>query len=111
MTLFENGRGYIKMKKIDGVALDAIAPRSLPKKAQQALDEMLADLQKKEMFPNDVQLSNFMYSAKENKVYPVDFDFPPKDVLHFGESTFAIHRDDFLRDAVKLTAQFRQLIA
>jgi hypothetical protein len=111
MTLFENGRGYIKMKKIDGVALDAIAPRSLPKKAQQALDQMLADLQKKEMFPNDVQLSNFMYSAKENKVYPVDFDFPPKDVLHFDESTFAIHRDDFLRDADKLRAQFRQLIA
>ncbi|OIN44114.1 hypothetical protein BLL37_06300 [Pseudomonas azotoformans] len=111
MTLFENGRGYIKMKKIDGVALDAIAPRSLPKKAQQALDEMLADLQKKEMFPNDAQLSNFMYSAKENKVYPVDFDFPPQDVLHFDESTFAIHRDDFLRDADKLRAQFRQMIA
>lgn len=111
VALFENGRGYLKMKKIDGVPLDAIAPRSLPPQAKAALDEMLADLLKKEMFPNDVQLSNFMYSAKENKVYPVDFDFPPQDILHFDDATFAIHRDDFLRDADKLRAQFRGLIA
>ena len=111
VTLFENGRGYLKMKKIDGVALDDIAPRSLPPQARAALDEMLADLLKKEMFPNDAQLSNFMYSAKENKVYPVDFDYPPQDVLHFDDATFAIHRDDFLRDAEKLRAQFRGLIA
>lgn len=111
VTLFENGRGYLKMKKIDGVALDDIAPRSLPPQAKAALDEMLADLLKKEMFPNDVQLSNFMYSAKENKVYPVDFDFPPQDILHFDDATFAIHRNDFLRDADKLRAQFRGLIA
>ena len=72
---------------------------------------MLDTLQHKELFHDDMQLSNFLYSATENKVYPVDLSAPPRDLLHVDEATYAIHRDDFLRDAQKLRAQFRELIA
>ena len=111
VSMFEKGRGYIKMKKLPGVSLAQIPPRSLPPQARGALDEMLANLQQKELFHDDMQLSNFLYSAAENKVYPVDLSAPPRDVLHFDESTFAMHKDDFLRDAQKLRTQMRELIA
>ena len=110
-AMLENGHGYLRMKKLPGVSLEQIPPRSLPPQARRALEDMLDTLQHKELFHDDMQLSNFLYSATENKVYPVDLSAPPRDLLHVDEATYAIHRDDFLRDAQKLRAQFRELIA
>ena len=73
-TIFEDGHKYIKMGKIDGVDLAHMPQGSLPPTAGSLLDEAIAKMEAKDLYHNDLQLKNFMYSAKDNKVYPVDMD-------------------------------------
>ncbi|OLY75487.1 hypothetical protein AU074_23680 [Pseudomonas sp. ATCC PTA-122608] len=73
-TMYENGRRYLKMGKIDGADLSKFSKGSLPPEASSLLDDVFREMEQKNIYHNDLQLKNFMYSAKDNKIYPVDLN-------------------------------------
>ena len=73
-VIIEDGRKYIKMGKVDGVDLSKFERNSLPPEARSFMDDVLAQMEAKDIYHNDLQLKNFMYSAKDQKIYPVDMD-------------------------------------
>lgn len=73
-TIIEDGRKYIKMGRINGVDLSKFEVNSLPPEARSLLDDVLVQMEAKDIYHNDLQLKNFMYSAKDQKIYPVDMD-------------------------------------
>ena len=73
-VIIEDGRKYIKMGRIEGVDLSMFKRNGLPPEARSLLDDVLAQMEAKDIYHNDLQLNNFMYSAKDQKVYPVDMD-------------------------------------
>jgi len=81
VLIVEDGRKYMKMGKIDGVDLSKIEKGSLPPSARSLLDDVVAQMEAKDIFHNDPQLSNFMYSKKDNKIYPVDMDGVPGEFM------------------------------
>lgn len=74
VVVIDEGRKYLKMGRIDGVDLSQFEKGDLPARARSLLDDAFAEMEAKDIFHNDPQLKNFMYSAKDNKVYPVDMD-------------------------------------
>lgn len=72
--IIEDGRKYIKMGRIEGVDLSKFERNGLPPEARSLLDDVLAQMEAKDVYHNDLQLKNFMYSAKDQKIYPVDMD-------------------------------------
>lgn len=79
--IIEDGFKYIKMRKLDGVALSHFERGSLPPQARSLLDDALAQMEAKDIYHNDLQLKNFMYSAKDQKIYPVDMDSQPLEFM------------------------------
>ncbi|WP_460137368.1 OspG family effector kinase [Pseudomonas sp. S1_E04] len=82
--IIEDGRKYIKMGKIDGVDLSKIEKGSLPPSVRSLLDDALAEMEAKDIYHNDLQLKNFMYSKRDNKVYPVDMNGVPGEFMGPG---------------------------
>lgn len=81
-TMVENGRAYIKMGKLDGVDLSTVERRSLPPEARHMLDDALRSMEEKAIFHQDPQLKNFLYSARDKKIYPVDIQsLTPEDMI------------------------------
>ncbi|PHN18941.1 hypothetical protein [Pseudomonas sp. ICMP 460] len=80
-VIIDEGRKYIKMKKIDGVDLSKIEKGSLPPSARSLVDDALARMEAMDIYHNDPQMSNFMYSSKDNKVYPIDMDGLPAEFM------------------------------
>ncbi|WP_235437128.1 hypothetical protein [Pseudomonas trivialis] len=66
------GDAYIKMKKLDGVSLKDLQHNSLPVEVRALLDDAIKSMEDKGIFQGDLHLGNFLYSAKDNKIYPVD---------------------------------------
>ncbi|QLG91844.1 hypothetical protein HZF02_07675 [Pseudomonas yamanorum] len=73
-TIIEDGRKYIKMGRIDGVDLSKVEKGSLPPEMRSLLDDVLAEMEMKDVYHNDLQLKNFMYSSRDKKIYPVDME-------------------------------------
>ncbi|WDU60853.1 hypothetical protein LRS56_18550 [Pseudomonas poae] len=73
-TAVEDGRLYLVMGRIDGVDLSYLKRGTLPPEARPLLADAFAQMEAKNIYHNDMQLKNYMYSAKDNKVYPVDLD-------------------------------------
>ncbi len=105
VVMVEDGRKYIKMGRIDGVDLSTLEKKSLPPSAQLLIDEAVARMEAKDIFHNDPQLKNFMYSKKDNKVYPVDMDGLP------GEFMVPVVKRVYDRQIGELRAAFSELIA
>lgn len=104
-VMIEDGRKYIKMGKIDGVDLSRIEKGSLPPEARSLLDDVVAQMQAKDIFHNDPQLSNFMYSKKDNTLYPVDMDGMPAEFMA------PVVRQVYDRQITQLRSAFSELIA
>jgi hypothetical protein len=106
MPIFENGRRYLKMGKLDGVDVQTLAKGSLPPEARSLLDDAIKSMEQKNLYHNDLQLSNFLYSARDNKIYPVDLnangleDMPP--ILM---SMYKRNRDDLRKAYYALIAK------
>lgn len=66
------GDAYIKMKKLDGVSLKDLQHNSLPVEVRALLDDAIKSMEDKGIFQGDLHLGNFLYLAKDNKIYPVD---------------------------------------
>lgn len=105
VLMVEEGRKYIKMGKIDGVDLSQIEKGSLPPSARSLIADALAEMEAKDVYHNDLQLKNFMYSKKDNKVYPVDMNGMPAEFMVSGVI------DVYQRQADQLRKSFNELIA
>lgn len=101
----DEGHMYIKMGRIDGVDLSQIKKGSLPASARSLLADAFAELEAKDIFHNDAQLKNFMYSAKDNKIYPVDMDGVP------GEFMVSFIKDAYERRKASSLRAFNSLLA
>lgn len=104
-VLVEEGRQYIKMGRIEGVDLSQVEKGSLPPSARPMIDEVLARMEAKDIFHNDPQLKNFIYSSKDNRLYPVDMDGMP------GEFMAPVVKRVYDRQVAELRAAFNELIA
>lgn len=107
----EDGRAYIKMKRLDGVNLGNVAAGSVPADARALLDEALAGMEAKDILHNDLQLKNFLYSARDKKVYPVDIQSLDPEVLAGDQFLHDMTWADYRRHKAHLQAQFDELIA
>ncbi|NWE41780.1 hypothetical protein HX875_20055 [Pseudomonas yamanorum] len=104
-AVVENGRAYIKMGKLDGVNLATVERRSLTPEARTWLDDALKGMEEKGIRHQDLQLKNFLYSAADKRVYPVDIqslsleDMVPGDGLYEWEmKTYNSRKKELLRD-------------
>ncbi|MBN2992532.1 hypothetical protein JWR97_15680 [Pseudomonas cedrina subsp. fulgida] len=79
------GDAYIKMKKLDGVSLKSIPHDSLPAEARALLDDAFNSMEAKGIFHGDLHLGNFLYSAKDKKIYPLDIS--SRSSTGFSEGT------------------------
>ncbi|MCR4540137.1 hypothetical protein NUV89_17220 [Pseudomonas sp. 18.1.10] len=105
-TVVDEGHMYIKMGRIDGVALSQIKKGSLPASARSLLADTFAEMEAKDIFHGDTQLKNFMYSAKDNKIYPVDMDGVPGKVMPpFIKAMYEMNKADALEAFEKLLAK------
>ncbi|KRP43828.1 hypothetical protein SAMN04490190_2398 [Pseudomonas libanensis] len=101
----ENGRKYLVMNRIEGVSLGHFEKGSLPSEARSLMAETMAELEAKNVYHNDMQLKNYIYSAKDKKIYPVDLDALPRELM----PSFLM--DDWQRGKQKLLREYAQLIA
>jgi predicted Ser/Thr protein kinase len=73
-TAVDDGRLYLVMGRIDGTDLAHIKKGDLPPEARSLLADVFEQMEAKNIYHNDMQLKNYMYSATDKKVYPVDLD-------------------------------------
>ncbi|WP_330212283.1 OspG family effector kinase [Pseudomonas sp. Z18(2022)] len=104
-AVVESGRAYIKMGKLDGVNLATVERRRLTPEARTWLDDALKGMEEKGIRHQDLQLKNFLYSAADKRVYPVDIqslsleDMVPGDGLYEWEmKTYNSRKNELLRD-------------
>ncbi len=104
-VLIEDGRKYIKMGKVDGVDLAHVEKGSLPAEARSLLDDAIAQMEARDIFHNDPQLSNFMYSKTDNKLYPIDMNGMPAEFM------VPAVKNVYDRQITQLRSAFSELIA
>lgn len=104
--IIEDGHKYIKMGLIDGVDLAKFERGSLPSTARSLLDDMLAQMEAKDIYHNDLQLKNFLYSAKDQKIYPVDMDSQGLEfMVPVVMATYNRHKEELRRAFNSLIAK------
>lgn len=104
-TVVEDGRRYLVMGRIDGVDLAHINKNSLPPDARSLMADAFAEMEAKDIYHSDLQLKNFMYSAKDNKIYPVDMNALPSEFM------VSFLMQDYERKKQVLLKQFAELMA
>ncbi|MBV4483813.1 OspG family effector kinase [Pseudomonas khavaziana] len=87
---------FLKIKRINGIPMSNMRSNEVREKSQllrQALDEM----EEKGLVHNDMQLKNFIYSAADNKVFPIDFTFSISEAakIRFQETKDRLFQDIF----------------
>ena len=107
----ENGRSYIKMGKLDGINLHDIPKRSLPAEVRALLDDAVRGMEAKGVYHQDMQLGNFLYSARDNKVYPVDIQALPPDLMVPGNGLYEMEIEVYNRHKLDFLRAFNELIA
>jgi len=104
-TVVEDGRRYLVMGRIEGVDLAHINKNSLPPEARSLLADTFAEMEAKDIYHNDLQLKNFMYSANDNKIYPVDMDALSSEFM------VSFLMQDYERKKQRLLRQYAALVA
>ncbi|MBV7554445.1 RHS repeat protein [Pseudomonas sp. PDM28] len=98
-ALLEDNQVYLKMIKLDGIPLNEIEKGSIPQHAARALLDMFDEMEKKDLFHKDVQGINFLYSKRDNKVFPVDMAADPYQLAQYSI-------DVYDRNKIKLLTEF-----
>ncbi|WP_242551657.1 hypothetical protein [Pseudomonas sp. Marseille-Q1929] len=104
------GDAYIKMKKLDGVSLASVQPDSLPVQARSLLDDAFRSLEEKNIFQGDLHLGNFLYSARDKKIYPVDISPNSRSDLTVGDPLPDDLMDDYELYKADLYNDFNKLL-
>ena len=93
------------MGRIEGLDLAHINKNSLPPEARSLLADTFAEMEAKDIYHNDLQLKNFMYSANDNKIYPVDMDALSSEFM------VSFLMQDYERKKQRLLKQYAALVA
>lgn len=104
------GDAYIKMKKLDGVSLASMQPESLPVEVRSLLDDVFKSLEEKNIFQGDLHLGNFLYSARDKKIYPVDISPNLRSDLNIGDPLPDELMDDYELYKADLYNSFNKLL-
>ncbi|SIR23156.1 insecticidal toxin complex protein TccC [Pseudomonas sp. B10] len=83
-ALIEDNQSYLKMIKLDGIPLGDIKKGSIPASGANALLEMFNEMEAKDLYHQDVQDHNFLWSEKDTKVYPVDMEAHPFELAQYS---------------------------
>ena len=82
-AILDNNQVYLKMIKLEGVPLNKLDENAMPAGAALALYNMFDEMETKDLFHQDVQDHNFLFSAVEKKVYPVDMVTLPYEFAQY----------------------------
>ena len=104
------GDAYIKMKKLDGVSLKGIQRNSLPVDVRALLDDAFKTMEDKGIFHRDLHLGNFLYSAKDKKIYPLDISTRKHSNGVDGDPLPDDLMDDYELEKADLYAEFNKLL-
>lgn len=108
-TAYEDGRRFLVMGRIEGENLSQIQQKGgLPPRARPLLAQTLEEMEAKGIYHNDKQLKNYIYSEKDNKIYPVDLDSTPAECIPPGSylmQSYEWAKEDLLKEYAKLFAQ------
>ncbi len=95
-ALIEDGQVYLKMIKLDGIPLGKIIKGTVPAHAANALLDMFDEMEPKDLYHQDVQHHNFLFSEKDNKVYPVDMDAHPIEFAQYSLDVYNRNKNNLL---------------
>ncbi|MNL78821.1 hypothetical protein D3C87_2053010 [compost metagenome] len=59
-------------------------------------------MEKKDLYHQDIQGKNFLYSEKDNKVYPVDMEVHPYDIAQYTIRTYNSNKTRVLNEFSRL---------
>lgn len=85
---------FLKMKKINGIPMSKMRSNEVHEKSQ-LLRQALEEMEKKGLVHNDMQLKNFIYSAEDNRVFPIDFTYSIGEAakIRFEETKARLFKD------------------
>jgi insecticidal toxin complex protein TccC len=95
-ALVEDKQVYLKMIRLDGVRLDKITINTLPEGAANALLDTFKDMEGRDMFHQDIAGRNFLYSERDNKVYPVDMQQEPYEIAQYTMDLYESRKRELL---------------
>ncbi|MGF6138544.1 RHS repeat protein [Pseudomonas laurylsulfatiphila] len=101
-AMIENGSAYLKMIKLDGIPLHKIKENTLPAHAADALQDAFQEMEKKDLYHQDIQGKNFLFSEKDNKVYPVDMEAHPYDIAQYTIRVYNSNKTRVLNEFSRL---------
>ncbi|MGY2159456.1 OspG family effector kinase [Pseudomonas tolaasii] len=104
------GDAYIKMKKLDGVSLASLQPTGLPVQTRSLLDDAIKSMEEKNIFQGDLHLGNFLYSARDKKIYPIDISPKTRSDLTIGDPVPEDVMDDYDLYKASLYNDFNRLL-
>jgi hypothetical protein len=110
-AILEDGRSYIKMPKLDGVSMAKIEKRSLPPEVRTLLEDALNGMEAKGVYHQDLQLKNLLYSSRDNKIYPVDIQSLPPELMVPGEALYEMEIAAYTRSKNDLKRRLSELLA
>ncbi|WP_256594874.1 RHS repeat domain-containing protein [Pseudomonas sp. GV085] len=96
-AVIEERQVYLRMIKLDGMPLDNIPKGSLPIKAENALLDAFKKMEKNDQYHQDPQDHNFLYSERDNKVYPVDMEAHPYEIAQYTINSYIRKKDETLK--------------
>ncbi|AKA80580.1 OspG family effector kinase [Pseudomonas synxantha] len=65
---------FLKIKRINGMPMSKMRSNEVREKSH-LLRQALEEMEEKGLVHNDMQLKNFIYSAADNRVFPIDFTY------------------------------------
>ncbi|MCP1420243.1 insecticidal toxin complex protein TccC [Pseudomonas laurylsulfativorans] len=101
-AMIENGSAYLKMIKLDGIPLHKIKENTLPAHAADALRNAFHEMEKKDLYHQDIQGKNFLFSEKDNKIYPVDMEAHPYDIAQYTIRVYNSNKTKVLNEFSRL---------
>lgn len=110
-SIIEDGRAYIKMGKLDGVPLSKVNKHSLSADVKGLLEQTLIDMESKGIFHQDLVLQNFLYSAKDQKIYPIDIQSLPPEQLVPGSRTYKMEMRIYKMAREEMLESFDDLLS
>ncbi|WP_438868783.1 OspG family effector kinase [Pseudomonas sp. L1(2025)] len=110
-SIIEDGRAYIKMGKLDGVPLSKVSKHSLSADVKGLLEQTLIDMESRGIFHQDLVLQNFLYSAKDQKIYPIDIQSLPPEQLVPGSRTYKMEMRIYKMAKEEMLESFDDLLS
>ena len=110
-SIIEDGRAYIKMRKLDGVPLSKVNKHSLSADVKRLLEQTLAEMERKAIFHQDLVLQNFIYSTKDQKIYPIDIQSLSPEQLVPGSRLYKTEMRIYKMAKEELLESFDELLS